>query len=536
MIAQYAVGIEVTNFNVDVADFSGDGQISIIDALQIAQCAVGIIDCNISTPTPTSVSPTATPTNNNTESTQIILSSNSISVNGAGATANGSKVTISSAKLYTISGSISDGQIIVDTQDEEKVEITLNSVSITCLNSAPINIKNGEVKLTLVGNNVIADGTSYIYDDAAKEEPNAAIFSKDDLTIKGTGSLTVRANFNDGINCNDDLKISSGTINVTAVDDGLVGNESIEVNGGNITVNSKGDCLRVTEEDDIDKGDIQIDGGTLNLTTTDDDGLSAFRLVEVNDGTLTISALSQGLKSDTDVVINGGSIKVTKCKEGIEAKRIDIIGGNFIAYASDDALNGTMGERTERNDGSEVIISGGSHYLSASGGDAVDSNGTFTMTGGTVAACGPTSGPNVAIDVNGSTTVSGGEFIAASSNSRMNEYPNGASSQYAMAVMLTSAQPANSIICIRNSSGSELIKFRAERGFYAVIYSSPQLSYGSTYTISVGGTVSGGIESNYIITGGTYSGGSTVATITLNSSPTTTSGNFNTGTGGPGGF
>ena len=82
----------------------------------------------------------------------------------------------------------------------------------------------------MAGNNIITDGTSYIFDDAAKEEPNAAIFSKDDLTIKGTGLLTVRANFNDGINCNDDLKISAGTtINITAVDDGLVGNESIEI-------------------------------------------------------------------------------------------------------------------------------------------------------------------------------------------------------------------------------------------------------------------------------------------------------------------
>jgi hypothetical protein len=457
---------------------------------------------------------------------QITLYSSSISVNGSGATASGNKVTITSAGLYTISGSISNGQIIVDTQDEEKVEITLNSASITCSNSAPINIKNGEVKLTLIGNNSITDGTSYLYDNAAEEEPNAAIFSKDDLTINGTGSLNIKANFNDGINCNDDLKISSGTINVTAVDDGLVGNESIEVNGGYITVNSQGDCLKVTDEEDTKKGYIQIDGGTLNLTTNSDDGLSAFRLVEVNDGTLTISAVSQGLKSDSEVVINGGSIKVTKCNEGIEAKSINITGGNLIIYATDDALNATMGSRTEANDGSQIYISGGTHYFNASNGDAIDSNGSFTMTGGIVAVSGPTSGVNVAIDVNGATTVSGGEFIGTSSNSRMNEYPNGSAQQYSMAIMLDSAQPANSIICIKNSSGNELVKFRAERSFSSIIYSSPQLIFGSTYTISVGGTVYGGTESNNIITGGTYSGGSTVATITLNSSPTTVIGNF----------
>jgi hypothetical protein len=521
MVAQYYVGLEPAVFVSSAADVDCSGDIAILDALFIAQYYVNLLSEFPCTTIPV-------------DGTQITLQSNSISVDGPGAFANGNTVTITSAGLFAVSGSISDGQIIVDTMDEDKVEITLNSVSITCLYSAPINIKNGEVKLYIEGYNSITDGTSYIYDDVDDEEPNAAIFSKDDLTIKGAGYLTINANFKDGINCNDDLKISSGTIDVTAVDDGLVGNESIEVNGGTITVNSQGDCLRVTEEEDTDKGDIQIDGGTLHLTTTDDDGMSAFRLVEINDGTITISAASQGIKSDNEVVINGGVTEVTRCNEGIEAKNINIIDGSFIGYATDDTLNSTMGRRTEANDGSQIIISGGTHYLNASNGDSIDSNGSFTMTGGIVAACGPTSGANVAIDVNASTTVSGGEFIATSSNSRMNEYPNGSSPQYSMAIMFSSSHSGNSIICIRDGGGNELIKYRAQRTFYSLIYSSPQLTYGSTYTVSAGGTVSGGTELNNIISGGTYNGGSTLETITINSSPTTVSGNF--GSGGPGGF
>jgi len=240
---------------------------------------------------------------------------------------------------------------------------------------------------------------------------------------------------------------------------------------------------------------------------------------------LNLSAGSQAIVSDTSVTINGGTINATKCSEGIQSKLITITGGSTAIRATDDALNGSMGARTETNDGSKIVISGGTMYLGATSGDSVDANGTFTMTGGNIACNAPTSGANVAMDVNGSSIVSGGIFIAASSNSGMNEYPNGAS-QYSLAVMLTSAQSANSIICVKDSTGKELVKFKAERSFYSVIFSSPELKLGSTYTIYTGGTVSGGTDFNGLYTGGTYSGGNAIATVTLNTTPTTTSGNF----------
>jgi hypothetical protein len=520
MTAQYYVGLNPPGFISSAADVNCSGGVNIIDALMIAQYYVGLL-----TEFPCSLIPGG-------DETRITLNNNSIDVDGTGASANGTTVTISSAGLYTVVGYISDGRIIVDSQDDEKVEITLNDASIHCSNSAPIYVKDGKVKLILEGTNSIHDGASYVYDNPAKEEPNAAIFSKDDLTIQGTGSLTLIANFNDGINCRDDLKISSGTINITAEDDGLVGNESLEINGGDITIDSHGDCLKVTDDDDPDKGDIQIDGGTLDLTSDGDDALSAAIAVEITDGTMTISTPNQAISSDHDVLMTGGRVEVTGCSEAIEAESINLAGGSFIVYASDDALNATMGDRTEIEDGSEIIISGGAHYLNAANGDAIDSNGSFLMTGGVLALDAPSSFVNVAIDVNGSTTVSGGELIVVSSNSGMNEYPNGSSPQYSMAVMLSSSQPA-SVLCVRDSSGNELIKFRTERTFYSVIYSSPQLQYGATYTILTGGSVSGGTESDHIISGGSYYGGSTAATITIDSSPTTVSGNFNGGFGWP---
>jgi hypothetical protein len=357
--------------------------------------------------------------------------------------------------------------------------------------------------------------------------PNEDISTKG---IKGVNSVIIEDGIitvnssDDAIHSNDEIMISGGTLNLATGDDGIHADHNITISGGTIDITQS--------YEGIESEYVIISGGDTHITA-DNDGINVFQLIEINDGIIIISAGSQGIQSDNEVFINSGFIEVTRCNEGIEAKSINIAGGSFIGYATDDALNGTMGRRTESNDGSQVIISGGSHYLNSSRGDSIDSNGTFTMTGGTVAACGPTSGANVAIDVNGSTTVSSGEFIATSSNSGMNEYPNSSSSQYSMAIMLTSAQPENSIICIKDSSGNELIKYRADRGFYSVIYSSPQLSYGATYTVLTGGTVSGGTELNNVISGGIYNGGSTIATITLTSSPTTTIGNFGGGPGGP---
>ncbi|MEN8907230.1 MAG: carbohydrate-binding domain-containing protein [Clostridiales bacterium] len=468
---------------------------------------------------------TTTPDDNSTKDAQITLSNNSISVSGSGAIASGNQVTISSAGQYSISGSISDGQIIVDTADEDKVEITLNSASINCSNSAPINIRSGEVILTLRGDNSTTDGESYNYDDSVDEEPNAAIFSKDDLTINGTGSITVNGNFNDGINCKDDLKISEGTINVTAVDDGLRGKESVEVNGGNITVNAQGDGIKADEENETEKGYVQIDGGVLNIKSGDD-AINAFNLTEINDGTLSISATDKGLRSDNVVTVNGGNVNITKSDEGVEAKTITFNGGTTNIEATDDSLNATMGSRTEQDDGSQLIINDGELYLNSANGDSLDSNGSITIKGGTVAVHGPQSSIEVGADCNGPFTVSGGLVMIAGGNSSMTQYPDGASSQYSIAAMLTSSQANTSIICIKDTSGNELVKFKPKKTYYSIIFSSPDLKYDSTYSIYTGGTVSGGTETNGLITGGTYSGGTVQTTITINTSPTTTSGTF----------
>jgi len=138
----------------------------------------------------------------------ITLQGDSITVDGDGATVEGSQVTISAPGTYSISGSLTDGQIIVDTQDAELVRLILNGVNIHSATSAPIAVMDAaETIIWLADNteNFLTDGDAYVFADPAEDEPNAALFSKSALTIAGSGSLTVVGNYNDGIASKDGL-------------------------------------------------------------------------------------------------------------------------------------------------------------------------------------------------------------------------------------------------------------------------------------------------------------------------------------------
>ena len=182
-------------------------------------------------------------------------------VEGQGAEVSNNKVTITKAGTYSVSGKIEDGQILVDAGAEDKVDIILNGADIKCSNSAPIYVKNAKKAIISLADgteNNITDGETYVFEDESSNDLNAAIFSKDDMTIIGTGKLTVNANYNNGIASNDDLKIQSGNIVVNAKNNGIKGKDCINVTDGNITINSKGDGMKADNTTDETKGYIYI--------------------------------------------------------------------------------------------------------------------------------------------------------------------------------------------------------------------------------------------------------------------------------------
>lgn len=253
---------------------------------------------------------------------EIILNGSNISTEAEGVTVEGTTATITAAGTYVISGTLEDGRIIVNATKEDKVILVLNGVQITCKDSSPIYIIRADKTIFYLADgteNTISDGESYVFDDG-ETEPDAAVFAKDDLTIKGTGSLTVNANYYDGIVCKNDLKITGGILTVNAVNQGIKGKDSLTIKGGTITVTAGDDGIKSSND------------------AQEEDGKEV-GWVLIEDGILTITAGDDAIHAESDLTINGGSITITESYEGLEGANIYLNGGDISLYASDDGIN-----------------------------------------------------------------------------------------------------------------------------------------------------------------------------------------------------
>lgn len=312
----------------------------------------------------------------------------SITVNGTGVTVDENIVTITQGGTYSLSGTLDDGQVIVNAGDLDQVELLLNGVHLTSSTSAPIYIMNADkTTLTLVEGteSVITDAESYVYEDASVDEPNAAIFSKDDLKINGTGSLIVNANYNNGIASKDDLDIKNGDITINAVNNGLKGKDSIEIDNGTFVINSGGDTIKSDNTTDTTKGWITINNGTFNLTATGD-GIQAETDLLINGGTFTIetgggSENSSSKSSSWGVcgipghaqTSSSSSEETTSAKALKAGVNLTVEDGSFNIDSSDDSIH--------TND--SIVINGGSFTI-ANGDDGIHADTTLDINGGTI--------------------------------------------------------------------------------------------------------------------------------------------------------
>ena len=523
--------------------------------------------------------------------TTIKLDGDTIIFDGSGVAVDGNIVTITSAGTYNISGTLNDGQLVVDTADEETVVLVLNGVNTTCATSAPIYVRNAEkTVLTLADGteNYVTDGASYVFENAEAGEPNAAIFSKDDLTINGNGALTVNANYDNGIVSKDDLKITGGNITVNAVNDGIKGKDSVAVLDGTLTIVAGSDGLQASNVEDVEKGYIAIEGGTLDITagldaiqaetsllvsggnlmltsgagqnsTADstkglkagvdititggsltidaaDDAIHSNNTLTIDGGDIVLASGDDGIRADASLVINGGAVNVIQSYEGLESNVIIINDGTIHIASSDDGINvsdgsggGMMGGPGESVSAAYYLeINGGYVYVDA-GGDGLDSNGLGTLNGGVVIVNGPTTNGNGSLDVNGMLEIGGG-FLVAVGSAGMAQSPSTASMQYSVLVTLPSMQAAGSVVHIERDNGEDILTFVPAKAYQTVIISSPELKNGATYVVYAGGEATGTVTDG-LYADGTYTAGTQVSSLTIASIVTGES----TGMGGPGG-
>lgn len=474
------------------------------------------------------------------DATEISLSDSKSTCDSPAVRISDNQITITRAGTYVLSGSLTNGQIVVDASGE-KVQIVLKDASINCDTSAAIYVKSADkVFVTLAENtsNTLTNTKDFVAID--DNNIDAVIFSKSDLSLNGSGTLTIHAAYGHGIVSKDDLVITSGTYDITAARHALSGKDSVRIADGVFTLNAKKDGIHSENTDNDEKGFIYIADGTFSITC-DSDGMDAEETLQVDGGTITIAAGDDGLHADGDLVLNDGTVTITKSYEGLEGKTVTITGGSYAVTASDDGVNaagdGTAGNSSDSassdsskeqkmpsgtspkqpqnsSDSTEmpqppqngapngngnpgpggmedatnynlIQISGGMLTVNA-GGDGLDSNGDLTVTGGEIYIDGPVQGGNGALDCSGTATISGGTVIAVGS-SGMAENFSSSSTQGSMLVTV-SASMISGEITLQDSNGNSLLSYTPAKSYNSVVISCPKLTSGETYTLLAGDT------------------------------------------------
>lgn len=513
------------------------------------------------------------------KSTTITLNGTSASISGSGAVMKDGKVAISAAGTYVISGKLDNGQIVVNVANKGTVRLVLNGVELHNSSTSPIYVeKAGKTIISLAAGtqNTVSDGQTYVYPDASTDEPNAAIFSKDDLTINGTGTLTVKGNYNNGITSKDALKITGGVLNIDAADDALMGRDLVAISAGDITIQAGGHGIKTTNDTEGSEGVIAISGGSFQINA-EQDGLNSTGGIQITGGTLAIAVGDDGIHADISLAIIDGTVDITKSNEGLEAMKILIAGGTTHVVASDDGVNAASGTDSAEGGGdpgmqngsqpepptgsqqgtqpelpgepptgtqsgsqsasqsdsqsqpkappqmaagssnNQLVITGG-HLTVNAQGDGLDANGSIFMSGGTVLVHGPTSGGNGALDYDSAFNMTGGLLIAAGS-SGMAQAASDQSTQNGILMTYSQTQQAGTLLHLEDSEGNNIATFAPVKNYQSVFISSPDLKQGATYTLYSGGTSTGQATSG-LYEDGTYQGGTKVVQFELSKSMT----------------
>ena len=263
-------------------------------------------------------------------------------------------INITNEGIYQISGTANDVMISVDADSSDKVILVLKDLKITNKSIACINVLNADkVFLLLEGKNKLI-----VSDNFNDKKVDSVIYSKDDLTIYGEGSLSVESPF-DGIVSKDDLKITSGTLNITSGKDAIKGNNSISITKSTINIDAKNDGLHSEYSKDKTVGNIYINDSTINIKCVDD-AIHATSVIQVDSGTINLEG-----------------------REGFEGTYVQLNKGTINIKANDDGINGA---RQSDKYSATIEINGGIINISVDSdtADGIDSNGDIYINGGVI--------------------------------------------------------------------------------------------------------------------------------------------------------
>lgn len=414
------------------------------------------------------------------EAVKITLSGKTATCDNSNVQIEDEVVTIKAAGVYVLSGTFTDGTIVVDAGDDDKVQLVLDGVSITAADYAAIYAKNADkVFVTLVegaGNSLTVSGDYVQTDD---NNVDAVIFAKCDLTLNGTGSLTVKDTTGHGIVSKDDLVVTGGTYTIDSQDHCLNGKDSVRIADGTFNLSCDEDGIHAGNDDQQD-GYVYIEGGDINISVGDD-----------------------AIHADGLLIITGGDIDVSKSCEGVEGYKILVTGGDVDVISSDDGFNAAGGSSGsgDNHDGfgggpgmgrvdmdadndAYILITGGTININADG-DGIDSNGCIGITGGSVYVLGPSDNGNGAMDYGICAAITGGEIIAVGGSGMAQGFGD-ESTQGSALVNFDEWVDAGETITLTDSDGKEVLSYKVDKKFNSVVISTSDMKQGDNYTLTVG--------------------------------------------------
>ena len=377
----------------------------------------------------------------NTEgATQIAASGDSIVVTGDGAVAENGKVTIRKAGTYLLSGTLEEGQLLVDAEEGAEIILVFDGFKISNSTDAPLLFESGS-SITLV----LKDGSENVVTDlrSSAEENQAAIYTKSDLTISGNGTLDVTGTAEDAIHSKTNVTVQGGTINLKAGDDAIHADETLTILDGKVTVLESEEGLEGLVVD-IQGGDITVNASDDGLNASDGSGsdkapgqATEGAAIRISGGVLTVKAGGDGIDSNGDLIISGGTVVVDGPSDGgnapIDYDGKGVISGGTVFVSGDSGMFQSLNDSGSTQNSivyylSETQAAGTKVAVADSKGNVIYENNSTTQAFNTVlfSAADLKSGENYTVTVGEqSETASIGDTVNNIGENRDGDGPQG---------------------------------------------------------------------------------------------------------------
>ena len=474
------------------------------------------------------------------QASQITLADQTATVTGQGASFSDQTLTITQAGTYVLTGSGKNIKLVVEAADTDQVHLVFQNLTLEGEGALLRINKAQEVVISLAEGSQNALTESQASDD---EEVKATIHSQVPLTLNGTGNLTLTALTKNALEVEDDLKVLGGAYTVKAANHGFKAEGALDIEAATLTIEAGKDGLHAEHDETTERANISLNPTQLSIAATED-GVDAGNELTIEGGTITVSQSEEGLEARVIRQL-GGDVTIKSSDDGVNAsagsssktsdtsatsKTTDASATSNTADTSSSASQATAtpaatsqadqankdknatlpsppagqappqggqppqngqgpggmppGGQEESDPSLQIILEGGTLTVDAEG-DGIDSNGTVTISGGSLVVNGSVHDGNGPLDASGDITITGGTVWALGTSDMLQGFAQGSTQA---SITANIAGTAGQTLIILDANGKEVARQTASKDFQAVIMSSADLVDGQTYTIQVEGT------------------------------------------------